>query len=236
MRQHCALPSAKAILDRHVASCGGASAAEKIESLHIQSEVDLGAQGLKARAEYWWRRDGRFRQTQQVEGVGVLQSGYDGTAVWSSDPIFGMRVLEGAERAQAMWLSSPLSWARHADFIEQAKVLGRSRQGDAAQLDVALTLRGGGNATAHFDEATGRLRAIDMKFVSPSGAQPVHFEFEDYRAVGGYAMPHAQVLRAVTSDVRESYRAVEVNVPVDDATLAQPSAPPAGAISDESAP
>lgn len=205
------------ILARHVEACGGTEAARKIESLHIESDIRMVGQGVKARASYWWRVDGRFRQRQEIEGLGVLESGFDGEAVWSQDPIFGMRELKGLEAAQATWLASPLSWASYETFVTDAQIKGKVTVAGGDATEVALSVREGVKATARFLDADGRLAELSMKFESPAGAQPVTFVFQDYRPVAGYEMPHAQVLRSVTGDIHESYSAVKVNAPIEDA-------------------
>lgn len=209
------------ILARHVEACGGAEAAQKIESLHIESDIRMVGQGVKARASYWWRADGRFRQRQEIEGLGVLESGFDGEVVWSQDPIFGTRELTGLEAAQATWLASPLSWANYPAYVTDAQIEGKVTVAGGDATEVALSVRDGVKATARFLDADGRLAELSMRFESPAGAQPVTFVFKDYRPVAGYEMPHAQVLRSVTGDIHESYSRVEVNAPIADERLAR---------------
>ena len=157
-------------------------------------------QGVKARASYWWRADGRFRQRQEIEGLGVLESGFDGEVVWSPDPIFGTRELTGLEAAQATWLASPLSWANYPAYVTDAQIEGKVTVAGGDATEVALSVRDGVKATARFPTRTVASPSCPCG-LNPPRVQPVTFVFKDYRPVAGYEMPHAQVLRSVTGDI-----------------------------------
>ena len=214
-------PAGMDIVAAHAAACGGTEAAAAIESLTIMSRVEIGGQGITVDAEYHWRNDDRFLQRQRIEGVGELLSGFDGVEVWSQDPIYGDRVLEGPERAQALWLASPISWARYSDYVEKATTVGRRTVEGRSVMEVELVIKGGVTATARFDEEHGRLAELSMEVFSPSGAQPVTMVFSEYRPVAGYEMPHRQLVRASTGEMREAYLEVRVNPPLGDDVFAR---------------
>ena len=215
------LPTGKELLAAHAAACGGVAAAASIRSLKIDSRIEIRGQAIRADAEYQWREDGRFLQVQRIEGVGEVVSGFDGVDVWSQDPIYGDRVLSGEERAQALWLASPVSWARYAEYVAEANTTGRRTAAGRTSYEVELKINGGATATARVDAQTKRLTALSMEVISPSGAQPVTVAFEDYRAVAGYEMAHVQVVTSATGIIREEYRVVVANAPLQDGVFAR---------------
>ena len=164
-------------------------------------------QGVKARASYWWRADGRFRQRQEIEGLGVLESGFDGEAVWSQDPIFGMRELKGLEAAQATWLASPLSWASYETFVTDAQIKGKVTVAGGDDGGGALSVREGVKTTARFLDADGRLAGCPL--VESRGCAARHVCLSGLSPGGGVRdAARAGAAVSVTGDIHESYSAV----------------------------
>ncbi len=219
-----AYPAAEALLARHVEVSGGADKIAQFSSLYVESTIDTGAQKLFGTSKLWWK-PGKFYLEEQIEGIGPSKMGYDGTTLWMSDPINGLRKVEGREAAGYIQASSTMFPAHEwQTFYSKAETTGSVEVEGKKIWEVLLTSKAGPDVTIGLDADTGLIAFMKTKQLSPMGEMPFEVSSDDYREVLGYKFAyasHASISGLV--DITNVTTKLEPNAPIDESLFAFPS-------------
>jgi hypothetical protein len=93
------LPQAEVILDKFVEVTGGKAAYEKIHNEKFTGTFEFLGKGIKGTITSYRADPNKSYTTVELEGVGTIQDGTDGTTAWQSSSLQGPRVKQGDERA-----------------------------------------------------------------------------------------------------------------------------------------
>jgi len=93
------LPSASELIAKHVAAIGGRDAITKLTSMQQKGTMEIPTMGLSAQTEMYIAPN-RMAVKQSIPGLGDIQTGFDGTTGWSTNPMQGPRLMAGAELDQ----------------------------------------------------------------------------------------------------------------------------------------
>ena len=92
------LPTARAILDRHLKAIGGREAILSHSSSHATGTISVPAAGIGGTLEVFAAaRPSRAMVKITLGGVGEVMEGFDGTNAWSMSPMTGAMVLQGKQ-------------------------------------------------------------------------------------------------------------------------------------------
>lgn len=155
-------PEARRVLQRALQAMGGAEARARIESTRATAKISVGT--VSSSYEILTRRPGAFMVRQQIEGLGEMEIGCDGTTAWRSDPPDGrltsMPIKQAAEALSSFDFQALL---RNMDQRFPGATLDEPREiGDVLYDHVELS-DGSNRISAYFDQRTGLLRAFDVK-------------------------------------------------------------------------
>jgi hypothetical protein len=219
-----ALPTAKALMDKHDAAIGGRAALAKYSSMKQTGSMNIPAAGLDASIEIYKQRDGKFLQKITIGPIGEIAQGYDGTTAWGMQPQVGALVLEGEQaremKSQGDFFGNFHDMANYksAETVELADFDGRKC------YKVKLSRVAGGEGFEFFDAATGltagAIREIDIPGQGKVSQTSV---FSDYKDFGGVKMPTKIAQKGGQFDVTVSITSVEYDK-VDPAVFILPDA------------
>jgi len=102
------------------------------------------------------------------------------------------------------------------------RVLGREKSGDKSVLVIGAVARDGSRIKLYFDESSGLLFRFAGQTKTPYGMLPDITDLEDYRKVGGVALPFRIKRSRPPSTVVQEFKDVRINEPIDDSLLAPP--------------
>jgi hypothetical protein len=91
------LPSARSILDRHLAAIGGREAVLSHRSTRATGTISMPTAGLTGAIEVYGAHPNRTLLKVSLDGVGEVLEGFDGTHGWSISPMTGPMLLEGRQ-------------------------------------------------------------------------------------------------------------------------------------------
>ena len=228
-----ALPDAKQLLAESVEALGGAANIEAIHSYYIVSTMTVDGLGIHGTANTWWR-DGDFYVETDMPGVGRMRLGSKGGAVWSDDPINGLRTISGVEAEQAAWSTSrslPLDWQRYFKSAETTAITEEEGQRLAVVTFVSPT---GDEVLLRLDMTTKMPISQSFKQANPLGAMPVTVTFSDYREVAGTKVAYKQLVDASLTKMSSVIETFDINVEVP-AEKFEPPGPKAILLPDEAA-
>ncbi len=228
-----ALPDAKKLLAESVEALGGAAKIEAIHSYYIVSTMTVDGLGIHGTANTWWR-DGDFYVETDMPGVGRMRLGSKGGAVWSDDPINGLRTITGVEAEQAAWSTSrslPLDWQRYFKSAETTEI---SEDGGQRLAVITFISPTGDEVLLRLDMKTKMPISQSFKQANPLGAMPVTVTFSDYREVAGTQVAYKQLVDASLTKMSSVIETFEINAEVP-AEKFEPPGPKAILLPDEAA-
>ena len=100
------LPKAEAILDKYIEVTGGKAAYEKKRTEVSTAVMEFIGKGVKANMTSYHAEPNRSYLVVEIEGIGKMEEGTDGSVVWERSALKGPRVKTGEERAVSLRASS----------------------------------------------------------------------------------------------------------------------------------
>ncbi len=217
------LPEAEALFASNVAAVGGQAKIDEIKSYYSESVMLIPAQKIEISNRMWWK-DGDFYAEAEMPGMGMTKVWKVGEAMWSDDPINGMRKIEGKEAEQQMRNNSLVITADWKKHFETAKTTARRKVADKAIIDVLLTTKSGDEITLSFDEATSMV--VEQKFIqeTPQGSVPVRLKVDEYKDYDGFKNIAKSTLDMSVAVIQTTVTKFEPNAKVDAKKLKLPKA------------
>lgn len=91
------LPSARAIIDKHIAAIGGREAILSNASVRATGTLSIPAAGMTGTVEIVGAKPNKVALKLTISGVGEVLEGFDGTSGWSVSPMTGPMLLDGKQ-------------------------------------------------------------------------------------------------------------------------------------------
>lgn len=216
------LPSAKAVIDKYVVAIGGRDALKDRKSRYQTGTISLSPMGLKGTVESFSRSDDRALTKLNIDGVGEILEGYDGTTAWTVNPIQGSRVKEGKELLQSKRNST---FRRELDIdkaYSSLRVRGVEKVGDRDTYVVVASSESLPDDILYFDTETGLMLRSDGISITPEGEQAVTSFFEDYRDVDGIKIAHRVRAKTPAFEITTIVTGIKYGVAMEDAIFSRP--------------
>ena len=183
------LPSARSILDRHVAAIGGREAILSHKSTHARGTLSMPSTGLSGGLEIFSAQPNKTLLKVSITGVGEVQEGFDGSHGWSLSPMTGPMLLEGKQleekRFDSEFHSELRSDSRYTSLttLEQVEFEGRPC------YKVRLVRKTGGEDTEFYDVATGLRAGAQTTRETQMGTVTATTGESEYRKFGNVLQP-----------------------------------------------
>jgi hypothetical protein len=183
------LPSARTVLDRHVAAIGGRQAILSHKSTHARGTLSMPSTGLSGDLEIFGAQPNKTLLRISIAGVGEVQEGFDGTNGWSLSPMTGPMLLEGKQleekRFDAEFYGELRSDSRYRSVttLEQVDFEGRPC------YKVRLVRKSGGEDTEFYDVATGLKAGAQTTRETQMGTVTATTVESEYQKFGNLLQP-----------------------------------------------
>lgn len=192
--QGTSLPSADALVAKHVAAIGGEEAVRSHSSVRMTGTFEMAAAGLTGELTVVSAAPNRNALTITIPGVGEVRSGYDGVGAWEFNPMTGARLVEGKElarlREEADFYGGTL---RNQKDIVGRETVERTTLGGVPCYRVKVTWRSGRESHECYAVDGGLLVGIQSVYEGPMGNMETTQLVSDYETFGG--VKHPTVLR-----------------------------------------
>jgi hypothetical protein len=183
------LPSGKDVIARHIEAIGGAEAWKAVRSMRATGTLALPAQAISGPIDLQSARPAKMRLTITIEGIGKIESGYDGKVGWTIDPITGPAVLAGRELQEMADDATFDSVLYETAFVKEFTPVGRESFGPTPAIKVKVVLASGTEQFEYFDAATGLLLGFEGTRATPMGNVPTTEILDNYKAFGKVKIP-----------------------------------------------
>ncbi len=195
--QDAPLPAGKDIIARHVAAIGGEAAWKAVTSMRATGTFALTAQAMSGSLDLLTSRPARIRLTINIEGIGKIESGYDGKVGWTVDPIQGPSVLAGRELLEMADDASFDAVLYSPAFIKEFTPVGREAFARTPAIKVKVVQQSGTEQFEYFDAETGLLLGFEGTRATPMGNVPTTEILSDYKTFGKVKLPTTITQRAL---------------------------------------
>lgn len=150
-----ALPSARSILDRHIAAIGGREAVLSHSSTHAKGTLTMPSAGLNGTLEIYGAKPNKSLLKVSIPGVGEVTEGFDGTRGWSQSPMTGPMILEGKQLEEKRFDSEFHGELRAEDRYSSMTTLEQTTFEGRQCYKLKLVRKTGGEDIEFYDVATG---------------------------------------------------------------------------------
>ena len=218
-----AMPTVDQVLDKYVQAIGGKAAIQKQTSRVGKGTFEVPTFGASGPIEIYAKAPNRTFSTINIDGFGVVQQGFTGTAGWSSDPQNGLRELSGGELAAAKLDAEFYRDVKLKELYPKMELKGKEKLASGEAYVVIATPANGSPETFYFDTQSGLLVRQDAKRETQQGILNVQVLLEDYKEVDGVKIPFT--IKQNSDAISFVIRLTEIkhNVAIDDAKFNKPS-------------
>ncbi len=216
------LPKAEELFAANVEAIGGKAKIDTIKTFYREDTMEIPAQKMKITNKMWWS-EGDFYSEADMPGMGVTQIWKVGDAVWSKDPINGMRQMTGKELEQTLRSNELVVTANWQAHFSKAETKARRMVDGKALIDVVLTTTGGEEVTMSFDEESKLL--MEQAFVqdTPQGKLPMKSTNDEYKDFEGFNVPVKTTVDMTVVKVVGSVVTFELNAKIEKGKIKLPA-------------
>ena len=216
-------PSAAEVLARHVEAIGGEEAVLRHEHRFLKGTLKMPAQGMEGRLTIHTSAPNRYLLEVELDGIGMLRTGFDGEVAWSLNPMEGPRLLEGDEREEILRDADLRGVLNYDQYYEKMEVAGITDFEGRESYELRLRTESGHEATEYYEVETGLAIGRRAEVETGMGRVPTTQVFEEYEEVEGVKIPMRLETRLV--NIRQIMTIEEVShEPIDDEVYALPDA------------
>ena len=181
------------ILARYTKAVDPEGKLSAIEGVRSEGTFEMAAAGISASFVSMQRRPNQMAMSIVISGMGEMKQGSDGVTVWASDPMQGPRIMTGAEAAAFMDGADFKAMVRTPDLFTAMELAGEGEVGGEKCLKVKLTWKSERVTTECYSATSGLILETSGTQSTPQGEVATVGRLSEYKAVGGFLMPHKVV-------------------------------------------
>lgn len=180
-----ALPSAEAVVARHIAAIGGREAVLAHTSTRVVGTLAVPSSGVTGSFEAFGAKPDKVFMKMTLGGIGDSLEGFDGRVAWTTSPLTGPMLVQGKEFEQKKFDADYYGELRPAERYKSMKTLEKTTWEGRPSYKVSLTRHDGSEEIEYYDVETGfRTGKVVTREMMMMGAVPVTSVESDYRKFG----------------------------------------------------
>ena len=148
----------------------------------------------------------------EIEGIGKMEEGTDGSVVWERSALKGPRIKTGEERAVSLRGAALQHDTRWRDYFTKVECTGVEPVDGHVCYRVVLTPRDGQPETRYYDKGTSLLVRTSMIMKTEMGEIPAESSVGDYRKVDGVLVPFLVKQKVLGQEFTVTLQSVKNNV------------------------
>lgn len=216
------LPTGEVILDKYISVTGGKTEYEKVRTQVTNAVMEFTGKGIKANMTMYHAEPAKTYVVVEIEGIGKIEEGTDGSVVWERSALKGPRIKTGEERAVALRAADIRHDIRWRDFFSKVECTGIEPIDGRICYRVVLTPRDGQPETRYYDKTSNLLVRTSMIMKTEMGEIPAESSVSDYRKVNGVLMPFLVKQKVLGQEFSVTLQSVKNNVEIPKERFALP--------------
>ena len=184
------LPSARAIIDRHVKAIGGREAILAHSSSHAVGTMTIPGSGITGNLDVYGAKPNKSLTKITLSGIGEMLEGFDGTVGWGINPVTGAMLAQGKELEEKKFDAAFYSDLQESSRYASMKTVEKTTFEGRPCYKVSLIRKDGGEDFDFYDVETGlKAGAAGMREMQQMGPAAVTQIHSDYKKFGGLLVP-----------------------------------------------
>jgi hypothetical protein len=183
------LPSARSIIDRHLAAIGGRAAVLSHTSSHANGSMTMSGSGITGVVEIFAAKPNKSLVKINLGGIGEVTEGFDGVNGWSISPITGPSLAQGKELEEKKFDADFYSDLHEPGRYTSMKTVEKTTFGGRPCYKVSLVRTNGTEDFDFYDVETGLKAGAMVTRESQMGPMSVTQITSDYKNFAGLLLP-----------------------------------------------
>ena len=183
------LPSARSIVDRHVAAVGGKAALLAHSSSRATGTFTVASAGMTGAIEVFAAKPDKSLVKITIPGVGEVVEAYDGKNGWTMSAMTGPMLLEGKQLEEKRFDTDFFGELHDASRYESMTTIAREDFDGRQCYRVRLVRKGGGEDFEFYDVETGLKAGRIATRETPMGTVTGTSTEGDYKKFGNLLQP-----------------------------------------------
>ena len=183
------LPSARSIVDRHVAAVGGKAALLAHSSSRATGTFTVASAGMTGAIEVFAAKPDKSLVKITIPGVGEVVEAYDGKNGWTMSAMTGPMLLEGKQLEEKRFDTDFFGELHDASRYESMTTVERADFDGRQCYKVRLVRKGGGEDFEFYDVETGLKAGRIATRETPMGTVTGTSTEGDYKKFGDLLQP-----------------------------------------------
>jgi hypothetical protein len=208
------LPTGEAVLDKYIAVTGGKAAYEKVHTQVSTAVMEFIGKGVKANMTLYHAEPTRSYMVVEIEGIGKMEEGTDGSVVWERSALKGPRIKTGEERAVSLRAAALQHDTHWRDYFTKVECTGVEPVDGHVCYRLVLTPRDGQPETRYYDKGSSLLVRTSMIMKTEMGEIPAESSVGDYRKVDGVLTPFLVKQKVLGQEFTITLQSVKNNVEI----------------------
>ena len=184
-----ALPTARAIIDRHIKAIGGRQAILAHTSSHATGTMSLAGAGITGMLDIYGAKPDKSLVKISLGGIGDVFEGFDGTNAWSLSPMTGPVLTQGKELAEKKFDADFYSDLHEPGRYVSMKTIEKADFDGRPCYKVSLVKKDGSEDIDFYDVQTGLKAGALGTRESQMGPMTVTQVHSDYKKFGDLLVP-----------------------------------------------
>jgi hypothetical protein len=184
-----AWPTARAIIDRHIAAVGGRKVILAHSSTHATGTVTIAGSGVTGTFELFSAKPNLTTLKISLGGIGDVYEGFDGTVAWNKSPMTGPMLSQGKELEQKKFDADYFADLHDASRYASMKTVDKTTFDGRPCYKVSLVRKDGGEDFEFYEVESGlkagSLATRETSMGSITATQVV----SDYKKFGDVLQP-----------------------------------------------
>jgi hypothetical protein len=211
------LPKAETILDKYVEVTGGLAAYNSHHNEIVTGTMEIASAHIKGKLTSYHAAPVKYYTEVDIEGLGKIQKGTDGTVAWSLSAMQGPHLEDGDEKAMDLRTARFAGEAHWRDDYSKVETVAAETVNGKQCYRVLLTAKQGSPVTEYYDKQTGLLEKLSTTVKTPMGDLDTEIIVGDYRKEGPLLMPHVMHQTAMGQEIVVTFETVkfDTDIPKD---------------------
>ncbi|MEO8076844.1 MAG: hypothetical protein ABI818_10970 [Acidobacteriota bacterium] len=184
------MPSARSIIDRHVAAVGGRQAILSHSSSHAVGTMTIPGSGISGALDIYSAKPNKSLTKINLGGIGEMLEGFDGTVGWGVNPVTGAMLAQGKELEERMFDAAFYSDLQENGRYASMKTVEKTTFEGRPCYKLSLVKKDGSEDFDYYDVETGLKAGAtatrEMQQMGPAVVTQIHSE---YKKFGGVLVP-----------------------------------------------
>jgi hypothetical protein len=203
-----ALPSARSIIDRHIAAVGGRKAILAHTSSHATGTMTVAGSGITGVLDVYGAKPDKSLMKINLGGIGDVFEGFNGTHAWSVSPITGPMLTQGKELAEKKFDTDFYSELHEDARYASMKTVEKTTFEGRPCYKVSLIRKDGGEDIELYDVETGLKAGAIVTRESQMGPMTLTQVYSDYKKFGGMLL--ASTMKQTAMGVEQVFKITSV--------------------------